>query len=126
MDWLGRELNYKTWEDWYGVTNKDITNHGGVRILNKYGWSPLKVLHCIYPEHDWAEWKFDTWNKKSYQSSSLSSRSSYSAKTPFLKTNELSSSNIIADSAPSFSTIQVMAVSRLALLNCCILEVLWM
>ena len=46
MDWLGEELGFKEMEDWYRISKKDITQKGGVSLLNKYGCSPSKLVLC--------------------------------------------------------------------------------
>jgi len=56
---LGKELQFKTIEDWYRVTVEDIHEHGGVRLLNGYyNDSPYQALQTIYPQHNWLGWKF--------------------------------------------------------------------
>ena len=36
MDWLGKELGYTTMEDWYKITQKDITDNYGGGLINRY------------------------------------------------------------------------------------------
>ncbi len=59
MDWLFKELNYKTIEDWYNIS-RDIINkkHGGGLLPNKYNHSPILMVKTIYPDYEWIEWKF--------------------------------------------------------------------
>lgn len=47
-------------DDWYRVTAKDIKEFGGSSLLAKFGGSPSKLLQYVYPNHDWALWKFQT------------------------------------------------------------------
>ena len=59
FDWLFVQLGYKTMEDWYSITQKDIYQHGGVSIIDSYyNNSPSKALKSLYPEHQWLMWKF--------------------------------------------------------------------
>lgn len=58
MDWLGSELGIVKMDDWYKVTKFDIASRGGGRLVNKYGGSPSKLLFEVFPDHDWAIWKF--------------------------------------------------------------------
>jgi len=58
MDDLGKNLNVKSVEDWYLVSQEEITNFGGKSLLNYYDGSHIKALEAIYPEFDWKTWKF--------------------------------------------------------------------
>ena len=54
LETLGKELGFKTKEDWYNVTVKDFVSHGGRGLLAHYDQSPSKVLQAIYPQHIWS------------------------------------------------------------------------
>jgi len=58
MDFVAKELNVKTWEDWYTVTFKEIEYCGGSTLLYIYNDSPMKLIRTIYSEHPWQFWKF--------------------------------------------------------------------
>jgi len=58
FSWLGNQLGYKTMDDWYNITWKDISRFGGSRMLSYYDHSPLKALQEVYPNHHWIPWKF--------------------------------------------------------------------
>ena len=60
MDWLGLQLGYKTPEDWYKISQKDIINNNGDGLLHYYNGSPLQILISVYPEKTWLPWKFTT------------------------------------------------------------------
>lgn len=36
VEWLGKELNFKTMEDWYNISQADIKQHGGGGLLHYY------------------------------------------------------------------------------------------
>ena len=58
LDRLGRELNFKSKEDWYGIRREVVAQFGGEKILARFHGSPLKMVLSIYPEHSWTIWKF--------------------------------------------------------------------
>ena len=59
FDWLGKELGYKTLDDWYNITISIIDKHGGGSMLDTfYNGSPSKALKAVYPEHKWMPWRF--------------------------------------------------------------------
>ena len=53
MAWLGEQLGYKTKEDWYKITQKDIENNYGHGLLKHYNGSPYQLLSSVYPEYEW-------------------------------------------------------------------------
>ena len=58
-DWLFKELKYKTIEDWYTITARDIGENGGAGLLrHNYNNSPQQFLQAVYPEYEWVPWKF--------------------------------------------------------------------
>src|SRR5271170_6889183 len=58
FDWVGKQLGYKSFEDWYNITFEDINKHGGSGLLHYYIDSPVNALLSIYPDFDWIIWKF--------------------------------------------------------------------
>lgn len=52
------ELGYELMDDWYKITIDDIQKHGGLGLLTHYNNSPAKALQSVYPDHNWATWKF--------------------------------------------------------------------
>ena len=71
MDQLGRRLGCKEINAWYGVTQKQIYENGGVSLLNKYGWSRSKLVMAVYDTLQWQQSHFNTqqgyWNNKNNQ-----------------------------------------------------------
>ena len=58
LNWLGNQLHVKRWEDWYGITRKEIYRVGGRPLLVRYGESTMRALKSLCPEHEWCIWKF--------------------------------------------------------------------
>ena len=71
LDWFGNQLGFKEMDDWYGITEKQILENGGVTLLNKYGESPSKLVMAVYDTHQWQQSRFNTqhgyWNNKDNQ-----------------------------------------------------------
>lgn len=60
FDWLGKQLGYKTLDDWYKVTVEDFRSNGGGSMLTSYyASSPSKALQTVYNGHNWDLEKFD-------------------------------------------------------------------
>ena len=57
-EWLFKELEYKSIEDWYNITQKIINNNYGCGLLKLYNNSPQQLLKNIYPDYKWIPWKF--------------------------------------------------------------------
>ena len=54
FDWLFTKLGYKQMDDWYNVTQEDIFNNYGRRLLNVYySGNPSHALKAVYPTHNW-------------------------------------------------------------------------
>ncbi len=59
MKWLGRQLGFKTWEDWYTITKDDYVDNYGSSLLQYLAGSPSRpVMECFSREHDWLPWRF--------------------------------------------------------------------
>lgn len=73
MSQLTRDLNIKQIEDWYNVTNAQISEKGGGGLLSgRYQSSPSKMIMSILADHDWDPQKFKsrpkrTWNEMKSQ-----------------------------------------------------------
>jgi hypothetical protein len=50
---IAKELQVKSFEDWYSVSYLDIRKAGGAGLLKKYGNSQAKMLQAVYPEYNW-------------------------------------------------------------------------
>src|SRR5690349_18895216 len=59
FDRLGSQLGYKTKEDWYNVSSKDIYNNGGKGLIGNH----ILMLQNVYPEHRWELERFK-WKPK--------------------------------------------------------------
>jgi hypothetical protein len=70
LDYVAKQLNFKTPEDWYKIQAQDIRRFGGSRLLEIHG-SRVKLLRTLYPNIDWKEDKFVVrraiWTVKSHQ-----------------------------------------------------------
>src|ERR1700679_3808712 len=51
-------IGIKKIEDWYQVKAKDIIQHGGTSLLNKFGNSPSKLISSTFPNFKWNINKF--------------------------------------------------------------------
>jgi len=59
LNWLGKQLGYKNYEDWYKINQDNfINNYGSYLSTNFYDGSPPKIIMSVYPEYEWLEWKF--------------------------------------------------------------------
>eukprot|EP01122_Echinamoeba_exundans_P000528 TRINITY_DN10462_c0_g1_i1.p1 TRINITY_DN10462_c0_g1~~TRINITY_DN10462_c0_g1_i1.p1 ORF type:complete len:429 (+),score=59.90 TRINITY_DN10462_c0_g1_i1:192-1478(+) len=58
MDSLATHLNIAKMDDWYKLTKKDITDHGGRGLLDLFQSSPRRLLAHVFPAHDWKLWRF--------------------------------------------------------------------
>ena len=72
LEAAGSFLGFKTIEDWYKLSAENLKSVGGSKILEKFGNSPLKLLHFLYPQHKWLFWQlsdvpFEMWNKMENQ-----------------------------------------------------------
>ena len=72
MDWFSKHNNFKSMDDWYNVSQKDITNCGAYGLLIKYNNSVLKLVRSSFPKHEWIVWKFNSvpngyWNNVTHQ-----------------------------------------------------------
>jgi hypothetical protein len=59
MEWLFKELNFKSMEDWYKITLQDFKRNGAAFLVNVHQGSFINLLQSVYPKHDWKPWKFD-------------------------------------------------------------------
>jgi hypothetical protein len=60
LRWLGDELDFHEYEDWYRITVSNFRdNHGATLVLNKYGGHLHRVVTENFPEYDWKLWMFN-------------------------------------------------------------------
>lgn len=64
---LAVKLGLKEMDDWYKVTQTDMSRHGGSSLITYYYGSVSKALNDIYPEHNWIPWKFPSVNDGIWQ-----------------------------------------------------------
>ena len=60
IEWLGKILKYKTMEDWYKISIKDIKDNDGAGLIEFYNGSIKKILNEIFSDYEWLEWKFNS------------------------------------------------------------------
>ncbi|HUG92180.1 MAG TPA: hypothetical protein VML55_15170, partial [Planctomycetaceae bacterium] len=58
MLWLGRQLGFRRWEDWYQIRVRDFDEHHGETLLGYYGGCAVRAVVANFPEHVWQEWLF--------------------------------------------------------------------
>lgn len=58
MEWLGSELGFKKYSDWYNIKTADLEDNKGGGLLRKYDSSAVKVVTNVFPNHKWLIWKF--------------------------------------------------------------------
>jgi hypothetical protein len=58
MDLIGHQLGVKTLDDWHEVRVSDFIQHGGMALLQIYGFSMYNLLSAAYPEMGWTPSKF--------------------------------------------------------------------
>lgn len=60
FDFLMKELNLNTFEDWYSIKQNDVFCYYGSQGLigNHYKYSLIKALKTIYFNFNWLDWKF--------------------------------------------------------------------
>jgi hypothetical protein len=67
LEWLGGQLQFKHWEDWYSVTQSAIEQHGGASLLRMYDDSPPLLITSVFSEHAWLIWRFQVVPKGFWQ-----------------------------------------------------------
>jgi hypothetical protein len=68
FNWLGAKLNFcdlrytlhlsHLASDWYNISREVIYSNEGRWVADEYNGVPSVALLKVYPEHDWAPWKF--------------------------------------------------------------------
>ena len=58
-DWLGKQLKYTCYEDWYQITTQLIHDNNGCGLLGGYySNSPYQFVKAMFPEYKWILSKF--------------------------------------------------------------------
>jgi hypothetical protein len=60
LHWLGKQLGFKNMDDWYNIKAKQIVERGGNGLLDRYGYSPSKLVTLVYDDYSWNHAKFHT------------------------------------------------------------------
>ncbi len=54
LKWLGKQLGFRKYDDWYRLTKDDITRHHGEGVfIMYYRGSRMEVLKDLKPNHKW-------------------------------------------------------------------------
>jgi len=72
MEWLKIQLKFHHQEDWYKINAAHFRQNRGRGLLEKYDWSPSKVVTSVYSDNKWQIWRFDNvpkgyWDHKDNQ-----------------------------------------------------------
>jgi len=63
LDWLGTELGFTDYEDWYRITADDFRDNHGRSLLafppSGYGGDVSGIVTDNFPEYDWKLWLFN-------------------------------------------------------------------
>ena len=57
LRWLGEQLGYRRWTDWYALKGEDFRQNYGGECVKYYG-SPIAAVKDLFPKRAWCEWKF--------------------------------------------------------------------
>lgn len=58
FDWIAKQRNIKSQDDWYRITKEDVYKRGGKNLLDVYyGKSLGNALRSVYPEVEWQLWR---------------------------------------------------------------------
>lgn len=71
MDYLAKQLNIVEMEDWYRVNLSQISENGGIGLLERYQRSPVKMITSILNHHDWDILKFSSKPKGMWKDSDV-------------------------------------------------------
>ena len=55
---IGKELEVRSLEDWYGIKQSQLVASGGRGLLTYFSNSFPRMLTHLYPDHKWQLWKF--------------------------------------------------------------------
>ena len=58
LNYLEKQLNITSPEDWYRVTKNHLISNHGYGLLNEYNSSIIKILHHLKPQLNLKPWKF--------------------------------------------------------------------
>lgn len=58
LDWLGKQLGFKRFEDWYAIDSRKIKSNYGGGFLSRFDGRPTAAVMSCMPEYEWREWMF--------------------------------------------------------------------
>jgi hypothetical protein len=58
LEFIEKEFNFKSLEDWYKLKASELIERGGRGLLSRYNDSLFYLLSANYPEYDWKPWLF--------------------------------------------------------------------
>lgn len=72
MDHIEQLYGFRSKDDFYKISVKHFAASNGLGLLKAFSNSPGAVVHAVYPEHPWLQWRFHTvprhwWTKKENQ-----------------------------------------------------------
>jgi hypothetical protein len=59
LDWLANELNFKSLDEYYYVSQNTYRKYDGMGLQKKFNGCRLEMLKFAYPCKNWQEWKFE-------------------------------------------------------------------
>lgn len=59
FNWLGKQLNFQSLEDYYKLNHEIIEQYGGSKLLRLFGDSFMAALQSTYPHIEWLTWRFN-------------------------------------------------------------------
>ncbi|MBF0349910.1 MAG: hypothetical protein HQM11_02710 [SAR324 cluster bacterium] len=59
LEWLGKELGYTDYEDWYNIQPEDFLDNHGQELWAQNKENPYKILKEAFPHFDWNPWLFE-------------------------------------------------------------------
>lgn len=65
LEWLGKQLNFKSMEDWYSLSVDQIAKHGGKSILHHHHSIP-QMIQTLFPQYKWYPLKFNQLNNQKH------------------------------------------------------------
>src|SRR5689334_22259716 len=58
MDWLGKKLGVREYQDWYH-TKRSVVSDEWRMLSDLYDGSLYAALTTLYPEYEWLPWRFE-------------------------------------------------------------------
>jgi hypothetical protein len=74
FDWVAEKLNFKSNDDWSGITYEKLCEMGGKGLLREYSNSITGALTAVYPNQDFPIWNIPGATPQSFWNSTENSR----------------------------------------------------